>query len=63
MVIVAWLLAISSVDKNKQCKLTCRAVGKSYYFTLDNVVDGTPCTEDGTDICVGGKCLVSGLSE
>ena len=49
------------VDKKKQCKLTCRAVGKSYYFTRDNVIDGTPCNEVSTDICVDGQCMVSWL--
>ena len=34
--------------------------GTAIYFKLkDKVIDGTPCNQETTDICVDGKCLVS----
>ena len=34
--------------------------GTAIYFKLkDKVIDGTPCNQETTDICVEGKCLVS----
>ena len=33
--------------------------GTAIYFKLkDKVIDGTPCNQETTDICVDGKCLV-----
>ena len=49
-----------AVRKENQCKLYCRMAGTAIYFKLkDKVIDGTPCNQETTDICVDGKCLVS----
>jgi len=35
--------------------------GTAIYFKLrDKVIDGTPCNQETTDICVDGKCLPAG---
>jgi len=46
---------------SEQCKLYCSVSDLSttnFYKMNDKVEDGTKCTKDGTDICVGGACLV-----
>ena len=48
---------ISAVNR---CELNCEAEGGIFYHRhAAHVVDGTKCNEDGTDICVGGRCEVS----
>lgn len=43
-----------------RCKLFCRVVGSTAYYQLrDRVIDGTPCGQDTSDICVQGLCRVS----
>ena len=43
-----------------RCKLFCRVAGSTAYYQLrDRVIDGTPCGQDTSDICVQGLCRVS----
>ena len=43
-----------------QCELLCKAEGFGFFDMLaDQVIDGTPCTNDNNLICIQGKCLVS----
>ena len=54
------MLFFDTVRKEDQCKLYCRMAGTAIYFKLrDKVIDGTPCNQETTDICVDGKCMVS----
>ncbi|CAL4122807.1 unnamed protein product, partial [Meganyctiphanes norvegica] len=50
-------------DSLESCALNCRAVGLSFYATLNQtVVDGTSCGPDPTSerLCVAGRCMVLG---
>lgn len=50
----------SLVLMKDRCKLFCRVVGSTAYYQLrDRVIDGTPCGQDTSDICVQGLCRVS----
>lgn len=50
----------SPVLLKDRCKLYCRVVGSTVYYQLrDRVVDGTPCGQDTSDVCVQGVCRVS----
>ena len=43
-----------------QCELLCKAEGFGFFDMLaDQVIDGTPCTEDKNMLCIQGKCMVS----
>nr|XP_058944082.1 A disintegrin and metalloproteinase with thrombospondin motifs 9-like isoform X2 [Pocillopora verrucosa] len=56
-----WLPKYAGIRKENQCKLYCRMAGTAIYFKLkDKVIDGTPCNQETTDICVEGKCLAAG---
>lgn len=46
-------------DTPDSCALNCRAVGLSFYATLNQtVIDGTPCSLPNTNrICVAGRCM------
>ncbi|XP_069181439.1 thrombospondin type-1 domain-containing protein 4 isoform X1 [Procambarus clarkii] len=46
-------------DTPDSCALNCRAVGLSFYATLNQtVIDGTPCgVLDSKRLCVAGRCL------
>jgi len=44
-----------------QCELLCKAEGFGFFDMLaDQVIDGTPCTNDNNMICIQGKCLKVG---
>nr|XP_053639191.1 thrombospondin type-1 domain-containing protein 4-like isoform X2 [Cherax quadricarinatus] len=49
-------------DTPDSCALNCRAVGLSFYATLNQtVIDGTPCgVLDSKRICVAGRCMSVG---
>ncbi|XP_050732888.1 thrombospondin type-1 domain-containing protein 4-like isoform X1 [Eriocheir sinensis] len=49
-------------DTPDSCALNCRAVGLSFYATLNRtVIDGTHCgLPDANRICVAGRCLALG---
>lgn len=51
-------------DSPDSCALNCRAVGLSFYATLNQtVIDGTRCgNSDGTKICVAGRCMEIGCN-
>uniref|UniRef100_A0A8C6YKC6 Uncharacterized protein n=1 Tax=Nothoprocta perdicaria TaxID=30464 RepID=A0A8C6YKC6_NOTPE len=40
------------------CDLNCLAAGHNFYYTFGRVLDGTRCSPDSPDLCVGGRCLV-----
>ncbi|CAJ0931148.1 unnamed protein product, partial [Mesorhabditis belari] len=49
------------VAANERCKLYCRVSGVSAFYLLKNkVTDGTPCDQNGNDLCVDGTCRSAG---
>ncbi|CAJ0568740.1 unnamed protein product, partial [Mesorhabditis spiculigera] len=49
------------VAPNERCKLYCRIETVSAYYLLKpKVVDGTPCDQNGDDLCVDGACRKAG---
>ncbi|XP_007434753.1 thrombospondin type-1 domain-containing protein 4, partial [Python bivittatus] len=47
----------AEVKGNQKCELNCRAVGYRFYVRqAEKVIDGTPCDQNGTSICVSGQC-------
>lgn len=53
------LLNLLSVPGDQHCELNCRAVGFRFYVRQsDKVIDGTPCGQNDTSLCVAGKCMV-----
>lgn len=53
----SWLFL--SVKGSQKCELNCRAVGYRFYVRqAEEVIDGTPCDQNGTSICVSGQCKV-----
>ncbi|XP_061077229.1 thrombospondin type-1 domain-containing protein 4-like [Conger conger] len=52
------------VQGDLQCQLNCRAVGFRFYVQQsEKVIDGTPCGQNGTSVCVAGKCQSLGCDE
>lgn len=48
------------VKGNRKCELNCQAMGYRFYVRqAEKVIDGTPCDQNGTAICVSGQCKVS----
>uniref|UniRef100_A0A8C9F0X0 Papilin n=1 Tax=Pavo cristatus TaxID=9049 RepID=A0A8C9F0X0_PAVCR len=44
---------------SQKCELNCRAIGYRFYVRqAEKVIDGTPCDQNGTSICVAGQCKV-----
>ncbi|KAL6051376.1 hypothetical protein STEG23_036363, partial [Scotinomys teguina] len=42
---------------NRKCELNCQATGYRFYVRqAEKVIDGTPCDQNGTAICVSGQC-------
>lgn len=40
--------------------MNCQAMGYRFYVRqAEKVIDGTPCDQNGTAICVSGQCKVS----
>lgn len=54
------LCSLSLVKGNRKCELNCQATGYRFYVRqAERVIDGTPCDQNGTAICVSGQCKVS----
>lgn len=50
------------VKGNRKCELNCQAMGYRFYVRqAEKVIDGTPCDQNGTAICVSGQCKVRAL--
>ncbi|KAJ1078894.1 hypothetical protein K5549_010345 [Capra hircus] len=46
-----------TVKGNRKCELNCQAMGYRFYVRqAEKVIDGTPCDQNGTAICVSGQC-------
>ncbi|KAM7337463.1 hypothetical protein ACRRTK_003582 [Alexandromys fortis] len=49
--------AKAGVKGNRKCELNCQATGYRFYVRqAEKVIDGTPCDQNGTAICVSGQC-------
>ena len=58
---VKWVAKYSDLVESDKCKLYCRVeYSNAYYLLSSAVVDGTPCTVDGYDMCVAGQCIQAG---
>ncbi|XP_022535551.2 thrombospondin type-1 domain-containing protein 4 isoform X2 [Astyanax mexicanus] len=54
----------NEVPEDQLCELNCRAIGYRFYVRLsERVIDGTPCGQNETSICVAGKCQSPGCDE
>ncbi|XP_037395591.1 thrombospondin type-1 domain-containing protein 4 isoform X3 [Pygocentrus nattereri] len=54
----------NEVPGDQLCELNCRAIGYRFYVRQsDRVIDGTPCGQNDTSICVAGKCQSPGCDE
>ncbi|XP_066491971.1 thrombospondin type-1 domain-containing protein 4 isoform X1 [Tiliqua scincoides] len=52
------------VKGSQKCELNCRAVGYRFYVRqAEKVIDGTPCDQNGTSICVSGQCKSIGCDD
>ena len=40
------------------CVLNCLAVNSTFYKTFGSARDGTRCSQDKYDMCIGGTCMV-----
>ncbi|XP_067451535.1 thrombospondin type-1 domain-containing protein 4-like [Thunnus thynnus] len=54
----------NEVNEDQHCELNCRAIGFRFYVRQsDKVIDGTPCGQNNTSLCVAGKCTSLGCDE
>uniref|UniRef100_A0AAY4CHA4 PLAC domain-containing protein n=1 Tax=Denticeps clupeoides TaxID=299321 RepID=A0AAY4CHA4_9TELE len=54
----------NEVPGDQHCELNCRAAGFRFYVRQsDRVIDGTPCGQNETWVCVAGKCQSLGCDE
>uniref|UniRef100_A0A669F6P1 Thrombospondin type 1 domain containing 4 n=1 Tax=Oreochromis niloticus TaxID=8128 RepID=A0A669F6P1_ORENI len=54
----------NEVPIEQQCELNCRAIGFRFYVRQsERVIDGTPCGQNETSLCVAGKCTSLGCDE
>ncbi|XP_034436976.1 thrombospondin type-1 domain-containing protein 4-like isoform X1 [Hippoglossus hippoglossus] len=54
----------NEVPGDQHCELNCRAIGFRFYVQQsDRVVDGTPCGQNDTSLCVAGKCTSLGCDD
>ncbi|XP_054588579.1 thrombospondin type-1 domain-containing protein 4 isoform X2 [Nothobranchius furzeri] len=54
----------NEVPEEQHCELNCRAEGFRFYVRhSDRVIDGTPCGQNQTFLCVAGKCASLGCDE
>ncbi|XP_064168657.1 thrombospondin type-1 domain-containing protein 4-like isoform X2 [Anguilla rostrata] len=54
----------NEVQGDLQCQLNCRAIGFRFYVQQsEKVIDGTPCGQNGTSVCVAGRCQSLGCDE
>lgn len=45
----------------RKCELNCQPEGERFYYRHAlKVIDGTPCTNEGFDVCVDGQCMPVG---
>uniref|UniRef100_A0A4W5KHH2 Thrombospondin type 1 domain containing 4 n=1 Tax=Hucho hucho TaxID=62062 RepID=A0A4W5KHH2_9TELE len=52
------------IQGDQRCELNCRAIGFRFYVRQsDRVIDGTPCGQNETSICVAGRCQSLGCDE
>ncbi|XP_030649312.1 thrombospondin type-1 domain-containing protein 4 [Chanos chanos] len=54
----------NEVPGDQHCQLNCRAVGYRFYVRqADRVMDGTPCGQNDSAVCVAGRCQTPGCDE
>uniref|UniRef100_A0A665VP32 PLAC domain-containing protein n=1 Tax=Echeneis naucrates TaxID=173247 RepID=A0A665VP32_ECHNA len=54
----------NEVPGDQHCELNCRAVGFRFYVRQsDRVIDGTPCGQNDSSLCVAGKCTSLGCDD
>ncbi|XP_037689454.1 thrombospondin type-1 domain-containing protein 4 [Choloepus didactylus] len=54
----------AEVKGNRKCELNCQAMGYRFYVRqAEKVIDGTPCDQNGTAICVSGQCKSIGCDD
>lgn len=54
----------AEVKGNRKCELNCQATGYRFYVRqAERVIDGTPCDQNGTAICVSGQCKSIGCDD
>ncbi|XP_053277020.1 thrombospondin type-1 domain-containing protein 4 [Pleuronectes platessa] len=54
----------NEVPGDQHCELNCRAIGFRFYVRQsDRVVDGTPCGQNDTSLCVAAKCTSLGCDD
>ncbi|XP_058243483.1 thrombospondin type-1 domain-containing protein 4 [Hemibagrus wyckioides] len=54
----------NEVPGDQLCELNCRAIGHRFYVRQSGrVIDGTPCGQNETAICVAGTCQSPGCDE
>ncbi|XP_038606171.1 thrombospondin type-1 domain-containing protein 4 [Tachyglossus aculeatus] len=54
----------AEVKGDQKCELNCRATGYRFYVRqAATVIDGTPCDQNGTAICVAGQCKSVGCDD
>ena len=58
---IKWVAKYTDLVDSDKCKLYCRVEFSNAYYLLSSAVeDGTPCTVDSYDMCVGGQCVQAG---
>ncbi|KAK2853521.1 hypothetical protein Q5P01_006182 [Channa striata] len=54
----------NEVPGAQHCELNCRAMGFRFYVRQsDRVIDGTPCGQNDSSLCVAGRCTSLGCDE
>ncbi|XP_070287241.1 thrombospondin type-1 domain-containing protein 4 [Myotis yumanensis] len=54
----------AEVKGNRKCELNCQAMGYRFYVRqAEKVIDGTPCDQNGSAICVSGQCKSIGCDD
>uniref|UniRef100_A0A8C1IUL0 Thrombospondin type 1 domain containing 4 n=1 Tax=Cyprinus carpio TaxID=7962 RepID=A0A8C1IUL0_CYPCA len=54
----------NDVSSEQSCELNCRAIGFRFYVRqADRVIDGTPCGQNQTSVCVAGQCQSAGCDD
>ncbi|KAH1183622.1 thrombospondin type-1 domain-containing protein 4 isoform X1 [Mauremys mutica] len=54
----------AEVKGSQKCELNCRAIGYRFYVRqAEKVIDGTPCDQNGTSVCVSGQCKSIGCDD
>uniref|UniRef100_A0AC35GT07 Peptidase M12B domain-containing protein n=1 Tax=Panagrolaimus sp. PS1159 TaxID=55785 RepID=A0AC35GT07_9BILA len=56
-----WVPKYTGISRNERCKLYCRVKdSQAFYLLKEKVLDGTPCDQNGDDICIDGTCHKAG---